>query len=92
MGTYYARVAREYGFEEEVTKIVRAWQSGEQEIAIKAITDQMLNRLAAVGTPDYVRQKYEDFRKKDVTLPVVWLPVSCPIDIAIETIQTFLDE
>lgn len=92
MGTYYARIAGEYGFEEEVAKIIQAWQSGEKEIAIKAITDQMLDKLAAAGTPDYVRQKYEDFRKKDVTLPVVWLPASCPPNIALETIHTFLDE
>lgn len=92
MGTYYARVAREYGFVEEVTKIIQAWQSGEQEIAINAISDPMLDRLAAVGTPDDVRRKYEEFRKKEVTLPVIWLPASCPPDLALDTIHTFLDE
>ncbi|MHA2345562.1 MAG: LLM class flavin-dependent oxidoreductase [Candidatus Hodarchaeales archaeon] len=92
MGTYYARVAHEYGFNEEVRKIIQAWKAGEQEIAIKAVTDQMLEKLAAVGTPDYVRRKYEEFRRRGVTLPVVWLPASSPPEIAMETIHTFLDE
>ena len=52
----------------------------------------MLERLAAVGRPEKVLAKYEEFRKQGVTQPVVWLPASCPPDLAIETIQTFIDQ
>ena len=89
MGTYYARVVKEYGFIEEVDKIRTAWNAGERETALKLVTDEMLDRLAAVGSPEKVLARYEDLRKAGATQPVVWLPTSCPPDLAMETIQTF---
>ncbi|MHA2389598.1 MAG: LLM class flavin-dependent oxidoreductase [Candidatus Hodarchaeales archaeon] len=91
MGTYYARVARQYGFSKEVDRISQAWKSGNRELAIKEVTDDMLSRLAAVGPPDEVLARYETLRKAGVTNPVVWLPVGCPPALALETIHAFQD-
>ena len=91
MGTYYARVAKQYGFEKEVDRITQAWNAGDRELALKQVTDEMLTRLAAVGPPETVLARYESLRKAGVTTPVVWLPVGCPPDLALETIHTFQD-
>lgn len=91
MGTYYARVVKQYGFSQEVDKIRTAWNAGEREVALQEVTDEMLDRLAAVGPPDKVLARYEALRKAGVTNPVVWLPVGCPPELALETIHTFQD-
>ncbi len=91
MGTYYARVAKQYGFTEEVDKIKQAWKVGDRELALKNVTDEMLDRLAAVGSPDKVLARYESLRKRGVKNPVVWLPVGCPPELALDTIATFQD-
>jgi alkanesulfonate monooxygenase SsuD/methylene tetrahydromethanopterin reductase-like flavin-dependent oxidoreductase (luciferase family) len=91
MGTYYARVVKEYGFIEEVDKIREVWKAGDREVALTLVTDEMLDRLAAVGPPEKVLTRYEELRKAGATQPVVWLPASCPPDLALETIHTFLD-
>jgi alkanesulfonate monooxygenase SsuD/methylene tetrahydromethanopterin reductase-like flavin-dependent oxidoreductase (luciferase family) len=89
MGTYYARVAKQYGFIAEVDRITKAWQNGEKELAIDELTDEMLARLAVVGSPDQVLARFDNLRKNGVTLPVVWLPFNCPPSLALETISAF---
>ena len=91
MGTYYARVAKQYGFTEEVDRITRAWNAGDIELALKEVSEEMLARLAAVGPPEKVLARYETLRKSGITNPVVWLPVGCPPALALETIHTFQD-
>lgn len=91
MGTYYARIVEKYGFQTEVSKIVKAWQNGQRELAINEVTDDMLTRLAVVGSPDQVLARYDILRENGVTLPVVWLPVKCPPSLALETINTFIE-
>ncbi|MHA1977109.1 MAG: LLM class flavin-dependent oxidoreductase [Candidatus Hodarchaeales archaeon] len=91
MGTYYARVVKQYGFNKEVDRIIQAWNSGDRELALKEVTDEMLARLAAVGSPEAVLARYASLRKAGVTNPVVWLPVGCPPALALETIHTFQD-
>ena len=49
-------------------------------------------RLAAVGPPEKVLARYDELRKAGVTIPVVWLPVSCPPELALETIHTFIGD
>jgi len=63
----------------------------ERELALKEVSDDMLERLAVVGPPEKVLAKYEALRKTGVTNPVVWLPVGCPPALALETIHTFND-
>jgi len=92
MGTYYARIVKQYGFTAEVDRITKAWQNGQKELAINEVTDDMLTRLAVVGSPDQVLARYDNLRKNGVTLPVVWLPVNCPPALALETINTFTEE
>ena len=91
MGTYYARVAKQYGFTHEVERIIKAWNVGDRELALQEVTEEMLDRLAAVGPSEKVLARYEDLRRQGVTNPVVWLPVGCPPDLAMETISTFQD-
>ncbi len=91
MGTYYARITKQYGFDTEVDRITKAWQNGRKDLAINEVTDEMLARLAVVGSPDEVLARYDILRKSGVTLPVVWLPVKCPPSMAIETINTFIE-
>ena len=91
MGTFYARIVKKYGFANEVDRIRKKWQNGQKKLAIDEVTDEMLSRLAVVGSPEEVLTRYEILRKKGVTLPVVWLPFNCPPPLALETINTFIE-
>ena len=92
MGTFYARIVKQYGFTSEVDRIIEAWRNKRKDLAIDAITDKMLDRLAVVGYPAQVKNRYDDLRRKGVSLPVVWLPYNCPPELALETIRAFTDD
>ena len=55
MGTFYRDSLSRQGYEEEAHEIAQRWGSGEREEAVAAIPDELLDELAAVGTPEEAR-------------------------------------
>lgn len=86
MGDFYYNFAKRMGFTSEAEKIRTAWKAGEREIAAKAVSQDMLDKVAALGSPENVQVRYQEFRDEGVTLPICTLPFKCPPDLAMETI------
>ncbi len=89
MGTFYFNIAKRFGFEDEAKKIRAAFQAGDRELATKLVSDEMLKRVTVVGTPEYVVSRYDEFRRRGTTIPVVMLPYNCPPGLAMDTINAF---
>ncbi|MHA2307176.1 MAG: LLM class flavin-dependent oxidoreductase [Candidatus Hodarchaeales archaeon] len=77
---------KRFGFETEANRIRTAWQNGERETAAKNVSQNMLDRIAVLGSRDEVNERYKQLRQLGGTLPVVMLPYNCSPEFAIETI------
>ncbi|MHA2247359.1 MAG: LLM class flavin-dependent oxidoreductase [Candidatus Hodarchaeales archaeon] len=89
MGTFYFNIAERFGFEKEANKIKSAFQTGNRELAAKSVSQDMLDRIAVVGTPEYVLARYEELKQLGTSLPVVMLPHNCTAELAMDTIGAF---
>ncbi|HKP90565.1 MAG TPA: LLM class flavin-dependent oxidoreductase [Thermoleophilaceae bacterium] len=56
----YQVVHRLHGFEPEVEAIRSAWKSGDFAGMAEGVSDRMLDTIALAGTPDEVRERYEE--------------------------------
>ncbi|WP_232702014.1 TIGR04024 family LLM class F420-dependent oxidoreductase [Halobacterium wangiae] len=65
MGDFYRNALARQGYEEAAHAIYDAWQDGEHERAVGTVSDDLLDALAAVGTPEQVRERYEAFASID---------------------------
>ncbi|CQH56279.1 probable F420-dependent oxidoreductase [Halobacterium hubeiense] len=61
MGTFYRDALARQGYEDAAETIHGAWQDGDQERAVAAVSDDLLDALAAAGTPEQVRERVADF-------------------------------
>ena len=68
---YYTRVAEAAGFGEEIASIQAA---GTDAAAAAAVTDELVDELALVGTAKDVRQGLADLRSRGVDIPIVRAP------------------
>lgn len=89
MGTFYYEIVKRYGFEEEANRIRAAFQAGERDLAAKSVTEDMLERIAVVGHPEYVTARYNELRELGTNIPVVMLPHNCTPELAMDTIGAF---
>lgn len=89
MGTFYNNFMRRLGFENEAKQIQTAWRASNRDLAAANVSDAMIEEIAAIGKADEIIGRYEQLRKKGITIPVVMLPFNCPPDLAFETIQCF---
>ncbi|MFX1283179.1 MAG: LLM class flavin-dependent oxidoreductase [Promethearchaeota archaeon] len=89
MGTFYFEIVKRFGFETEANKIRAAFQAGDRDVAAKNVTRDMLDRIAVVGSPEYVITRYNELRQQGTNIPVVSLPPNCTPELAIDTIGTF---
>ena len=64
-GPYYRQSIAEQGFDTETDAIRSAWTDGDQDGAIEAVTDEMVDELVAAGTPDEVRERVERYAAID---------------------------
>jgi coenzyme F420-dependent oxidoreductase len=65
MGTFYRDALARQGYEDEAETIHGAWQDGEHEQAVAAVSDDLLDSLAAAGTPEEVREHFDQFASID---------------------------
>ncbi len=65
MGTYYRESLARQGYEETADEIAANYASGDREAAMAAISDDLLDALGAVGTPEHAREQLERFEAID---------------------------
>lgn len=63
MGPYYAKALGRQGHADTARRIVDRWQAGDREAAMDAIGDELLEDLAAAGTPEEARRQLERFER-----------------------------
>jgi len=61
MGDFYRDALSRQGYEDAAHDIHDAWQDGDPEQAVELVDDDLLDALAAAGTPDNVRERFGEF-------------------------------
>ena len=74
MGSYYHNLFRRMGYESEADAVKAAWASRERGKAAAAITEDMLDNIAVLGSTDQCRAKLEKFRRNGADMPIVAFP------------------
>ncbi|AHG03977.1 oxidoreductase [Halobacterium sp. DL1] len=65
MGDFYRNALARQGYEKQAHAIHDAWQEGEHKRAVGTVSDDLLDALAAVGTPEEVKERYDEFADID---------------------------
>ena len=65
---YHQAILRSAGLERELEAILAALARGDEEAARAAVTDEMLDRIALVGTPDDLRDQLKRYEGVDTIL------------------------
>ena len=76
MGPYfstsvYNRFVAWCGFAEEARAIDAAWRAKDRARNVAAVTDDMVDRLAIIGTPEHCRKQLAAFVEAGVTTPMI---------------------
>ena len=69
--TVYNRFVAWCGFPEEARAIDAAWKAKDRAANVGAVTDDMIDRLAIIGSPDYCRARLAEFVAAGVTTPMI---------------------
>ncbi|OLS23115.1 MAG: 5,10-methylenetetrahydromethanopterin reductase [Candidatus Heimdallarchaeota archaeon LC_3] len=88
MGDFYYNLMVRQGYKEVADKIQTAWKNKERKKAAEIISDELIDDLAVVGTPEEVKQKLDLWRALGIDLPLISLPYGTPFSIAMETLQS----
>jgi len=65
MGTYYRDSLARQGHEDEANEIAAKYASGDREGAMDALSDDLLDRMGAAGTPERAREELAKFEEID---------------------------
>ena len=76
MGPYFAtsvynRFVAWCGFAEEARAIDAAWRARDRARNVAAVTDDMVDRLAIIGTPEHCRERLAAFVEAGVSTPMI---------------------
>ena len=76
MGPYFAtsvynRFVAWCGFPEEARAIDAAWRENDRARNLAAVTDDLVDRLAIIGTPEECRRRLAAFAAAGVTTPMI---------------------
>ena len=67
----YNRMAVGQGFGEEASAIAEAWSRGDREAATRAVSDEHIDSVCIVGTPERCRERIAAYRASGVDLPMI---------------------
>ncbi|MYC32398.1 MAG: LLM class flavin-dependent oxidoreductase [Chloroflexi bacterium] len=87
MGRYYYDLFCRYGYQTEGDAVRRAWAEGDRGAAADAITDEMVDSITAIGTPDECRRRMDRFRSNGVDMPLVAFPHGAERDTMLGTLE-----
>jgi probable F420-dependent oxidoreductase len=76
----YGVIHRFHGFDENVAAVREAWQSGDFAGMVGAITDEMIDTIALAGTPDEVRERFEQRWSGVYDETLLWPPAHRGLD------------
>ena len=76
------------GFEEEARAIAEGFAKKDRAAVAAAITDEIVDRIAIIGTADECREQIAGFVRAGVTTPVI-APLATSRDEALRTYETF---
>jgi F420-dependent oxidoreductase-like protein len=74
MGDYYHASLSRLGFTAEADQIRKLWQTGRPKQAIRAVTDEMVDRIAICGTVEQARARIDEVYSHGAGLPLVPIP------------------
>jgi len=88
MGTFYRDSLARQGHEDVAHEIAERWAEGERDAAMVAISDDLLDSLAAAGTPDRVRELLAEWEAIDgIDAVSVSFPRGADLDEIDETLE-----
>ena len=67
----YNRLMAEHGFDGEANDIARAWADGDREVAVRSVSDAMIDATSVAGTPEHCRERLDAYRQSGVDLPII---------------------
>jgi probable F420-dependent oxidoreductase len=85
----YGVIHRFHGFEENVAAVREAWQSGDFAGMVAAITDEMIDTIALAGTPDEVRERFEQRWSGVYEETLLWPPAHRGLDGVRAIVEAF---
>lgn len=68
---FYGEYIRRVGFEAEAEKIQTLFLSGKRDEAVAAVTDEMVDALHLVGTPERIRDRFQAWKASKVTTLII---------------------
>jgi F420-dependent oxidoreductase-like protein len=74
MGDYYHDMLSRLGFGEEANSIQQAWRAGRHKDAIRAVTDEMVDRIAICGPLEACRAMLDEMPNHGASLTIVPVP------------------
>ena len=74
MGQYYYDLFGRYGYRAQGDAVRAAWAEGDRSKAAAAITDEMIDSITVIGSPEDCRWKMDRFRANGVDMPIVAFP------------------
>jgi alkanesulfonate monooxygenase SsuD/methylene tetrahydromethanopterin reductase-like flavin-dependent oxidoreductase (luciferase family) len=80
MGVFYYQMLQRMGFEPEVAAIRAAWDRRDPRGAAAAVSNEMLEATAIVGSLEECREKLEEWRTLGGDLPIINLPPASPLE------------
>lgn len=87
MGQYYYDLFCRYGYREECDRLRMAWGEGDRAKAAACITDEMVDSITVIGTPNECREKMARFRANGVDMPIVAFPHGSNRDTMLGTLE-----
>ncbi len=88
MGQYYYDLFCRYGYQDECDALRRAWGEGDRGEAAEAITDEMVDNITVIGTPDECREKMARFRDNGVDMPLMAFPHGSDRETMLGTLES----
>ena len=88
MGQYYYDLFCRYGYQDECDALRRAWAEGDRGKAAQCITEEMVENITVIGTPEDCRRKMGRFRANGVDMPIVAFPHGAERDTMLGTLES----
>jgi hypothetical protein len=86
MGTYYRDSVARQGYEDIATEVYDRWQEGDQEAAIDAVSNELLEGLAVTGDKETLQEQLQRFDIEGIDAITVHFPDGATKDEITETV------
>ena len=67
----YASFFRSVGYADEMTAINTAWKAGDRSGAVREVSPRVLDGLGVVGDEKFCRERFAEYARAGLTMPVV---------------------